>query len=87
MSETIDALTFDLKKPLLIIKESKGFLACAYINIDTCEKTGEAAAIVSGVNNYDDMRKAQVIKVSSAAESLGVKVGDTGEQALEKMGE
>lgn len=46
-------LHFQLKKPLLIMTEEKGFLACGYINVETCNKTGEACAIVTGVSNYD----------------------------------
>jgi uncharacterized protein YunC (DUF1805 family) len=78
-------LHFDLAKPLLIIKEKSGFLACAYINPETCNKTGEACAIVSGVNNHEDMKRAKVIAVSGSAQKLGVKVGDSGQQALEKF--
>jgi uncharacterized protein YunC (DUF1805 family) len=80
-----DELRYDLTKPLLIIKGKNGFLACAYINPETCNKTGEACAIVSGVNDYDDMKKAKIIAVSESAERLGVKVGDLGQKALEKF--
>jgi uncharacterized protein YunC (DUF1805 family) len=69
--------------PLLIIKGSKGFLACGYINVETCDKTGEACAIVSGVKNHDDMLNAEVKAVSVAAEKLGVRLGMRGEEALE----
>jgi uncharacterized protein YunC (DUF1805 family) len=78
-------MQYDLAKPLLIIKERNGILACAYINPETCNKTGEACAIVSGVNNHDDMKKAKVIAISKPAETLGIKIGDTGEAALDKL--
>jgi uncharacterized protein YunC (DUF1805 family) len=82
--ESMDnTLRFELSKPLLVIKEKKGFLACAYINPETCNKTGEACAIVSGVNSYDDMKRARIIAVSLPAEKLGIKVGDLGQEALE----
>ena len=48
----------ELASPLLIIKGESGFLACGYINAATCNKTGEACAIVNGVNNHDDMLEA-----------------------------
>lgn len=83
----IEQLRFELKKPLLILKAERGFLACGYINIETCNKTGEACAIVTGVNSHDDMLKATVSAVSKAAEGLGVKIGDTGNVALAKMAE
>ncbi len=75
----------DLKLPLLVIKNSRGFLACAYVDVDTCNKTGEACAIVSGVNTHDDMLKARVKHISSAASALGIRIGMTGSEALNLM--
>jgi uncharacterized protein YunC (DUF1805 family) len=72
-----------LKLPLLILRGSKGLLACSYLNAETFTKTGEAAAIVSGVKNFDDMAAATVATVSRAGEQLGLRVGMTGAQALE----
>lgn len=83
--QQIQVVKHDLARPLLVAQASKGILACAYINPATCDKTGEACAIVSGVNTFDDMVKAKVIAVSQKAAELGVVVGDTGEVALEKM--
>ena len=68
--------------PLLIIKGSKGFLGCGYINVETCNKTGEACAIVTGVKTHDEMLSAEVKAVSQEAEKIGVRVGMTGEEAL-----
>jgi len=79
---SIETLRFELKRPLLVMKGSKGFLACGYINPETYNKTEEACAIVSGVNDFEDMKKASIVAVSKAAEALGIKVGDTGESAL-----
>ncbi len=75
----------DLKLPLLIIKGSKGFLACGYINVETCNKTEEACAIISGVKTHDDMLGKEIKAVSQNAEKLGIKVGMTGQQALELL--
>ncbi len=72
-----------LRLPLLIIKGSKGFLACGYINVETCNKTGEACAMVTGVKTHDDMLEAEVKAVSHEAEKLGVRVGMKGQEALE----
>ena len=75
----------DLAKPLLIIQQECGMLACGYLNVETFNKTGEAAAIVAGVSNYDEMRAASVVSVSEAAKQLGVNVGDMGAEALAKF--
>ena len=72
-----------LKLPLLIIKGSKGFLACGYINVETCNKTGEACAIVTGVKTHDEMLHAEIKAVSTEAARLGIRVGMKGEEALE----
>ncbi len=75
----------ELKRPLLILTGSRGSLACGYLNVATFEKLDEAVAIVRGVDDFDDMCAAEVQEVSSAAESLGVHVGMTGEEALGLM--
>jgi uncharacterized protein YunC (DUF1805 family) len=69
--------------PLLIIKGQRGFLACGYINCETCNKTGEACAIVTGVKTHAEMLHAEVKAVSAAAERLGVRAGMKGKEALE----
>lgn len=84
-NQNISQLRFELAKPLLILKGAKGFLACGYINVETANKTGEACAIVTGVNNYEDMAAATISAVSNEASNLGVKVGDSGQSALNKF--
>ena len=74
-----------LKRPLLIIRGRKGFLACAYIDVATCDLTGDACAIVTGVSSFEQMLSAEVIKVSKRAGALGVRVGVTGAQALDLL--
>ncbi len=73
----------ELKLPLLVVKGSQGLLACGYIDIDTCNKTGEACAVVSGVKTHNDMLDAKVNAVSNAAQQLGIEVGMTGRSVLE----
>jgi len=72
-----------LRLPLLILQGSKGLLACGYLNVETFNKTGEAAAIVTGVKTFQDMTTAAVVKVSQAGEQLGLRVGMKGIQVLE----
>lgn len=69
--------------PLLVIKGSKGFLGCGYINVETCNKTGEACAIVTGVKTHEAMLSAEITAVSQAAEKLGVRIGMIGKEVLE----
>lgn len=73
----------DLGLPLLVVKGSKGFVACGYVNVETCNKTGEACAIVSGVKTHEDILDKDLKAVSEKASQLGLKVGMTGRQALD----
>ena len=70
---------------LLLITAPRGFLGCGYINCQAAANLGDAAAIVRGVKNFDDMLKATVAEVSPAAAELGVAVGMTGREALLRM--
>ncbi len=72
-----------LRLPLLIIKGAKGFLGCGYINVETCNKTGEACAIVTGVKTHDEMLNAEIKAVSTEAAKFGVQIGMKGKEALE----
>jgi uncharacterized protein YunC (DUF1805 family) len=58
-------------------------LACGYLNVETFNRTGEAAAIVTGVKDFDAMREARVVAVSAEAEKAGMTIGMTGAQVLE----
>lgn len=80
----IETFCIELKRPLLIMRSAKGFLACGYINIETCNRTEDACALVNA-GNFDDMKRASVVAVSRKAEALGIRVGETGESALLKM--
>jgi uncharacterized protein YunC (DUF1805 family) len=80
----VETFRIELKRPLLIMRSAKGFLACGYINIETCNRTDDACALVNA-GNFDDMKQALVFAVSRQAERLGIQVGDTGESALLKM--
>lgn len=82
---SIEKLRFDLKRPLLIMKAPNGFLACGYINPETCNRTEEACAIVTGVSDFDEMVSAKVVSLSKRAHDLGIAIGDTGEEALRKL--
>jgi uncharacterized protein YunC (DUF1805 family) len=69
--------------PLLIIKGEKGFLGCGYINVEACNKAGEACAIVTGVKTHEDMLVSDIKAVSEEAKKLGIREGMKGQEALE----
>lgn len=73
----------EFSKNLLIIKGSKGFLACAYMNVETANKLGEACVLVTGVSEFEDMFNKYPIAISEKAKEMGVTEQMTGEEVLE----
>ena len=74
-----------LSRPLLVISGSRGCLTCGYLSMEAFERNGDAAAIVRGVDTYDDMLQAEIQAVSSEARALGVEPGMTGAEALSRF--
>ncbi len=72
-----------LQRPLLVISGTKGCLTCGYLSMDSFERNGDAAAIVRGVDTFEDMLRAEVKAVSSKAVALGAKAGMNGQEVLE----
>ncbi|MBQ4106100.1 MAG: DUF1805 domain-containing protein [Lentisphaeria bacterium] len=70
---------------LLVIYAPKGVLGCGYLSLAAAEKFSDPLAIVTGVRTYDDMLRAEIKQVSTAAAALGVKPGMTGREALLMM--
>lgn len=70
---------------IMLIKAEQGFLGCGYFDIETSNKLSEPVAIVTGVKSYEDMLGAKVIKISTAAQELGIEIGMSGREALLKL--
>jgi len=61
--------------PLLLMVGGKGFVMCGYLNLDAAERLGAAAAVVSGVNSFEDVLNAEIKAATSKAKVLGVEPG------------
>ena len=68
--------------PLVMIIGQKGFICCGFLNMEAAEKLGTAAAVVSGVKTFNDALNAEVKAATTKAQTLGVKVGVKGKDAL-----
>lgn len=75
----------ELNRPLLLLKEARGLLACGYLSLEALERQGDAAAIVRGVETFEDMLRAEVREATRAAAALGVRPGMRGAEALERF--
>jgi len=71
--------------PLLLIIAEKGFVMCGFLNVESAERLGVVAAMVSGVKTFEDVLDASVKAATSKAKNLGVNVGMKGAEALKRM--
>jgi len=71
--------------PLLVIRAGCGFVMCGYLNMDIANKLGDVAVRVTGVRSFEDVLNAKAVDVSLAAKSLGITIGMTAKDALNKM--
>jgi len=61
--------------PLLLIEGEKGFVMCGYLNIEAAESLGATAAVVSGVNSFEDVLNATIKTATSKAKEVGFEPG------------
>jgi uncharacterized protein YunC (DUF1805 family) len=84
--KTATGLKVDLPEspaPLIMIIGSKGLVCCGFVNMDAAERRSVAAAMVSGVKTFNDVLNAEVKAATTKAQTLGVKVGVKGKDALQ----
>lgn len=70
---------------LVFVMAKQGYVMCGYLNMATADKMGDIAAIVRGVTTVEDLLRAKIQEVSALAKKIGIDVGMTGQQALEKL--
>ena len=72
------------------IHTSKGLVGCGIYDIRSANEFNLAVAIARGtpakpLRDPEDLFNAKILEVSTAAEKLGVAVGMTGREAVEKL--
>ncbi len=73
------------KAPLLLLIAPKGYVMCGYLNMETAEKLGQAAAVVTGVKTFEDVLNAKIVLTTNKAKELGIRDGMLGREALKLM--
>lgn len=71
--------------PLLMIIGQTGFVMCGFLNMDAAEKLNVAAAMVSGVRNFDDVLGAEIKAATSKAQIKGIRIGMKGREAVKLL--
>jgi uncharacterized protein YunC (DUF1805 family) len=74
----------------LFILTEAGIVGCGIYDLKTAAEFGQAVAIAKGTPaaplvEPEDLYEARIVGTTPQAESLGVKVGMTGREAVERM--
>lgn len=73
------------KASLVMVIGSKGYLMCGYLNLETAEKLGDCAVIITGIKTVEDLLNAPVTAYTSKAKKTGIRKGMSGLKALQKL--
>lgn len=72
----IQAVVLPLQsKNLIVLRGSKGYVMCGYLDMSVADKFNDVAIKVTGVSGIDDAINANVHSCSSAAAKLGINAG------------
>ena len=79
----IQAILFHLgNRNLIVLKGSKGYVMCGYLNLKVAEKFKDIAIKVTGVSTIAEARKAQVSSCTSLAKKLRIYKGQPVQEVL-----
>lgn len=79
----IEGLATNLQsKNFILLKGSRGYIMCGYLNLKTAEKFKDAAVKIVGVATLEDALKASVAACTSAARRLGIFPGQPVKKVL-----
>lgn len=80
---TIEAVEMRLgARNLVVLRGSKGYVMCGYLNLDAAGKFNEAAIKITGVATIRQALRAKVSSCTPAAKRLGVYKGQAVKDAL-----
>ncbi|MDD5020763.1 MAG: DUF1805 domain-containing protein [Endomicrobiaceae bacterium] len=81
------AIELDLcdNSKLLMITGARGYIMCGYLNINTAQKRGDVACIVTGVKTIEDVINSNIVALTAEAQKLGVTMGMSVKEVLQKF--
>jgi len=69
-------------KNLILLKGTKGYIMCGYLNLKAASKFNDAAAKITGVSNIKEALNTKIHSLSRCAVRLGVYKGQPVKDAL-----
>lgn len=80
----IEAILVKLQhKNLILLKGSKGYVMCGYLNLKAAQKFKEAAVKIVGVSTISEALKTKVFSCTNAAKRLGIYKGQPVREVLQ----
>ena len=79
----IEGIRFKLfTKNLIVLKGSKGYIMCGYLDLKVAEKFGDVAVKIVGVSDIQGTLNSRVFDCSRPAKKLGIYKGQPVKEAL-----
>jgi len=79
----IEAVTIKLlSKNLILLRGSRGYVMCGYLNLRVAEKFKDVAIKIVGVKSIKDALNAKVHSCTSSAKKMGIRKGQSVKEAL-----
>lgn len=80
----IEAVWVNLpNKNLIILRGTRGYVMCGYLDLAVAEKFGDAAVRITGVTTIEDALNARAESCTTAASSLGIRKGQPIKEVLD----
>jgi uncharacterized protein YunC (DUF1805 family) len=71
-----------LTKNLILLKGSRGYIMCGYLNLRAAQKAGDIAAKITGVATLEEALRAKIHSCTSQAKKAGIDAGRSVKDAL-----
>ena len=81
--KTVEAVLFPLAgKNLIVLRGSRGYVMCGYLNMRSAEKFKDVAVKITGISTIGDALRTTVTSCTSQARKLGIYTGQNIKDAL-----
>lgn len=74
-----------LDKHLIVLRGSKGYIMCGYLNLKAADKFGDCAVKITGVSSIQESLRARVHSCSRQARKIGIYKGQLIKDILTKI--
>ena len=71
-----------LSKNLILLRGSKGYIMCGYLNMKSAQRSGDTACKFTGVCTIEEALKTKVHSCTSRAKKIGLYAGQPVKEAL-----